>query len=152
MCPYGWSRYCYNSWYNHRWNDCNRSVKAKENKAKANGLKLDGKSFNFKSCSSEFKPRAHVWVKLMENLLEVIQKALKKNTICNGKIPQITLNFNVSRTVREITAPQLEYYFLNQHFLLLQVKESLSNHLSKRMKKMGGDWWGRDLLTRVHCP
>ena len=90
----------------------------------------------------------------MDNLLEVIQKALKKNTICNGKMPQITLNFNVSRTVREIMAPQLEYYLLNQHFLLLllQVKESLSNHLSQRMKKVGGYWWGRDLLTRIHRP
>ena len=88
----------------------------------------------------------------MENLLEVIQKALKKNTICNGKIPQITLNFNVSRTVREIMAPQLEYYFLNQHFLLLQVKESLSNHLSKRMKKMGGGLVGERFIDKGSLP
>lgn len=83
----------------------------------------------------------------MENLLEVIQKALKKNTIYNGKIAQITLKFNVSRTVREIMAPQLEYYFLNQHFLLwlLQVKESLSNHLSKRMKKKKGEIGGGEI-------
>lgn len=76
----------------------------------------------------------------MENLLEVIQKALKKNTVfIMEKISQITLKFNVSRTVREIMAPQLEYYFLNQDFLLLllQVKKSLLNHLSKRMKKKG---------------
>ena len=65
----------------------------------------------------------------------------KEHCIYNGKISQITLKFNVSRTVREIMAPQLEHYFLNQDFLLLllQVKESLSNHLSKRMKKkLGG--------------
>ena len=94
----------------------------------------------------------------MENLLEVIQKALKKNTVfIIEKISQITLKFNVSRTVREIMAPQLEYYFLNQDFLLLllQVKKSLLNHLSKRMKKKGrGLGWERVIdkdFTALKC-
>lgn len=53
MCPCSWS---YNSWYNRRWNDYNGSKKAKGDKVKPNGLQLRGKSLNFKSCSSEFKP------------------------------------------------------------------------------------------------
>lgn len=79
MYPCSWSRYCHNRWYNHRWKDYNGSIKAKGDKAKLNGLKLGGKSFHFQSCSSEFKPKARLR-KPMGNLVDVIQKALKKNT------------------------------------------------------------------------
>ena len=78
----------------------------------------------------------------------------KERCIYNGKISQITLKFNVSRTVREIMAPQLEYYFLNQDFLLLllQVKESLSNHLRNRMKRKAGVGVGEIYWQGFHCP